>query len=218
MYFIYKHYQDGKVFYVGMGKCKKVNGISKYKRAYDDKQRSESWKLIAKEGFTFEIVEESEDKKHIINREKYWIDYYGRRLTGGQLVNISPGGHYFVEDPIKKHTRMLGNKISLGRKMTNEVRQKMSLKKLNNKNATGYRSYATKINISLSKIGNSYRKGKYRNAKGQYLNLETGLIFDTIMDINRFFFDGSIKTLLTLKSYVYKNKTYKGLTFYRITK
>jgi len=42
---------------------------------------------MAKDGFRFEIVEESEDKKHIMEREKYWIAYYGRRLDGGQLAN-----------------------------------------------------------------------------------------------------------------------------------
>ena len=171
---------------------------------------------MAKDGFTFEIVEESENKKYIMEREKYWIAHYGRRVDGGQLVNILPGGNYVLEDPIKKRNRLLGNKIRAGKKFTAESILKVSYALKGNKNASGYRSYATKMKNRLSKIGNNYRKGKYRNEIGKLLNVETGLIFDNIHDINDFFFNGSVKTFLTLKTYISKEMTYKGLTFYRI--
>lgn len=216
MYFLYKHYQNGKVFYVGIGKCKNHNGISKYHRAYSDKNRNSAWKEMAKDGFRFEIVEESEDKKYILEREKHWIAHYGRRLDGGQLVNILPGGNLVIEDPIKKRNRMLGNKNRLGKKFSEKTLAVLSYKSKGNKNAIGYRSYATKLKYSLAKMGNAYAKGNYSNKNGKLLNIETGLIFDNIHEINDFFFNGSVKTFLTLKTYIAKGMTYKGLTFYRI--
>lgn len=218
MYFLYKHYQNGKVFYVGIGKCRKHNGISKYHRAYTDKNRNSAWKELAKDGFTFEIVEHSESKKEIIEREKYWIAHYGRRISGGQLVNILPGGNLILEDPIKKHERLLGNKNRLGKKFSQLSKDKLSYRLKGNKNASGYRSYASKIKYKLAKLGNTYNRGKYKNLIGKLLNVETGLIFDNIHEINDFFFNGSVKTFLTLKTYIHLQKTYKSLTFYRIKK
>lgn len=216
MYFLYKHYKDNKVFYVGIGKQRKNNGISKYIRAYDENKRSIAWKEEAKDGFRFEIVEESNDKKYIMEREKYWIKLYGRRLDGGELVNILPGGNLVLEDPIKKRNRMLGNKNRLGKKFSEKSIALISYKSKGNKNAIGYRSYATKIKYSLAKMGNAYAKGKFCNKSGKLLNVETGLVFDNIHEINDFFFNGSVKTFLTLKTYIAKSMTYKGLTFYRI--
>ena len=113
MWFLYKHYQDKKVFYVGIGKARNKNGIQKYYRAYKENKRNSAWHEVAKGGFTFEIVEESDDKKYILEREKYWIAHYGRRITGGQLVNVHPGGHIVQEDPIKKQKRLIGNNYKL---------------------------------------------------------------------------------------------------------
>jgi len=216
MYFLYKHYKDNKVFYVGIGKQRNNNGISKYHRAYDESKRSVAWKEIAKDGFRFEIVEESEDRKLIMDREKYWIKHYGRRIDGGELVNILPGGNLVLEDPIKKRNRMLGNKNRLGKKFSEKSIALISYKSRGNKNGSGYRSYAAKIKYSLAKLGNQYAKGKFGNKSGKLLNVETGLIFDNIHDINDFFFNGSVKTFLTLKTYIAEGVTFKGLTFYRV--
>ncbi len=216
MYFLYKHYKDNKVFYVGIGKQRNNNGISKYHRAYDESKRSVAWKEIAKDGFRFEIVEESEDRKHIMEREKYWIKHYGRRIDGGKLVNILPGGNLVLEDPIKKRNRMIGNKNRLGKKFSEKSIALISYKSKGNKNAIGYRSYAAKLKYSFAKLGNTYAKGKFGNKSGKLLNVETGLIFDNIHEINDFFFNGSVKTFLTLKTYIAKGVTFKGLTFYRV--
>jgi hypothetical protein len=218
MWFLYKHYQDKKVFYVGIGKIRDKKGIKRYHRAYQELYRNDAWNEVAKEGFTFEIIEESEDKKHIMQREKYWIAHYGRRITGGQLVNIHPGGNIVNEDPIKKHNRLLGNKNRLGKLASAMTKLKISYKLKGNDYAKGYRSYATKLKIGLTKIGNKNKTGKYGNTSGDLLNIETGMIFNNVHDINDFFFDGSIKSLLTLKTYIKSQKTYKGLTFYRIKK
>ena len=216
MYFLYKHYKDNQVFYVGIGKQRNNNGISKYLRAYDESKRSIAWKEMAKDGFRFEIVEESADKKFILEREKYWIAFYGRRLDGGKLVNILPGGNLVMEDPIKKRNRMLGNKNRLGKKFSEKTIKLISYKSKGNKNAIGYRNYAAKLKYRLAKMGNQYAKGNFRNKSGKLLNIETGLIFDNIHEINDFFFNGSVKTFLTLKTYISKGVTFKGLTFYRI--
>jgi len=110
----------------------------------------------------------------------------------------------------------LGNKNRLGKKFTEATIERLRYKSIGNKNAIGYRSYATKVKYSLAKLGNAYAKGKYGNKSGKLLNVETGLIFDNIHEINDFFFNGSVKTFLTLKTYIAKGTTFKGLTFYRI--
>jgi len=152
MYFLYKHYYDNKVFYVGIGKCRKNNGISKYHRAYDESKRSVAWK----------------------------------------------------------------EKNRLGKKFSEKSIALISYKSKGNKNAIGYRSYAAKLKYSFAKLGNTYAKGKFGNKSGKLLNVETGLIFDNIHEINDFFFNGSVKTFLTLKTYIAKGVTFKGLTFYRV--
>jgi hypothetical protein len=215
MWFLYKHYQDKKVFYVGIGKIRNKNGIQKYYRAYEENKRNSAWHEVAKGGFTFEIVEESDDKKHILEREKYWIAHYGRRITGGQLVNVHPGGHIVQEDPIKKQKRLLGNNYKLGKLATVVTKMRISYGMKGNGNARGYRSPEAKINISRGRLGNKAKLGKYGNRNGDLINIETGMVFNNIHDINDFFFDGSIKSLLTLKTYIKDGLTYKGLTFYR---
>ena len=215
MWFLYKHYQDKKVFYVGIGKARNKNGIQKYYRAYENAKRNAAWHEVAKTGFTFEIVEESEDKKHILEREKFWIAHYGRRVVGGQLVNVHPGGHIVQEDPIKKQKRLFGNTYKLGKLASTVTKMRISYSMKGNGNARGYRSYAAKINIAKGRIGNKAKLGKYGNRSGDLINIETGMIFNNIHDINDFFFDGSIKSLLTLKTYIKDGLTYKGLTFYR---
>jgi len=215
MWFLYKHYQDKKVFYVGIGKIRNRIGIQKYYRAYEELKRNAAWHEVAKGGFKFEIVEENEDKKYILEREKYWIAHYGRRINGGQLVNVHPGGHMVQEDPIKRHNRLLGNTLRKGKLNSLITKAKISYKMIGNRNSIGYRSYAAKLNISRSRLGNKSKLGKYGNRIGYLVNIETGMIFDNIHDINDFFFDGSIKSLLTLKTYIKDGLTYKGLTFYR---
>jgi len=215
MWFLYKHYQDKKVFYVGIGKARNKNGIQKYYRAYEENKRNSAWHEVAKGGFTFEIVEESDDKKYILEREKYWIAHYGRRITGGQLVNVHPGGHIVQEDPIKKQKRLLGNSYKLGKLASAVTKMRISYGMKGNGNARGYRSPEAKINISRGRLGNKARLGIYGNRSGDLVNIETGMVFNNIHDINDFFFDGSIKSLLTLKTYIKDGLTYKGLTFYR---
>ena len=199
MWFLYKHYQDKKVFYVGIGKARNKNGIQKYYRAYKENKRNSAWHEVAKGGFTFEIVEESDDKKYILEREKYWIAHYGRRITGGQLVNVHPGGHIVQEDPIKKQKRLLGNSYKLGKLASAVTKMRISYGMKGNGNARGYRSPEAKINISRGRLGNKARLGIYGNRSGDLVNIETGMVFNNIHDINDFFFDGSIKSLLTLK-------------------
>lgn len=218
MYFLYKHYQNNEVFYVGIGKYRAKKGIGKYERAFSDKSRNKAWNEMAKNGYTFEIVEESEDKKHILQREKFWISHYGRRIEGGKLVNVLPGGNYVYEDPIKKRNRLLGNKLRLGAKLGYVSKAIISYKLKGNKNGIGYRKESYKNYRREVFKGNQLKKGIFGSKTTYWVNIETGFIFDTIQDINNFFFDGSIKTLVTLRAYLYHNKVYKGLSFIKSKK
>jgi len=97
-YYLYRHVRidTNEVFYIGIGsKCK--TGVKyKYKRAYDFKQRSKFWKRIynkSKENIRVDFLIESEDLKFILEKEKEFIDLYGRKnLNKGSLVNLTNGG------------------------------------------------------------------------------------------------------------------------------
>lgn len=82
-------------FYIGIGtKPKKYRSFyEEYSRAFS-KQRSTFWKIIAeKSEYSVEILFESTDLKEIENKEKEFIDLYGRKdLNKGSLCNLTDGG------------------------------------------------------------------------------------------------------------------------------
>lgn len=208
--YLYIHIQNGKAFYVGIGNAK---------RPYSKRGRSEAWNEIAKNGYEVQIVEEGE-KDYILKREKELIEFFGRRITGGQLVNIHPGGNIIQEDPLQRRIRMINNRYNLGRIFSPERRAQMSQLLIGNKRNLGkkHREETKKI-IGIKQKGNLNAAGNHSTKKnGKYLNLETGFIFDSVWDINNFFFNSSIKTFISLKKLINAEFKYKGLTFVRIKK
>ena len=74
------------VFYVGIGNTEK--------RAYIKSNRSAHWKrIINKHGYNVEIIENNLSWDNACEREKYWINFYGRLdLNEGNLINLTNGG------------------------------------------------------------------------------------------------------------------------------
>jgi len=98
-YYLYRHIREDKneVFYIGIGtKLKKHYKTlkSEYQRAYSKSRNNDIWnKIINKTKFTVEILMESNNKDFIKNKEKEFINLYGRKnLDKGSLANLTDGG------------------------------------------------------------------------------------------------------------------------------
>ena len=91
MAYIYKHIRldTNDVFYIGIG----FDNTGKYRRAYRN-GRNDIWeKIVKKTNYVVEIVEDGLTDEEVIEREKYWIKYYGRiNLNEGTLSNLTNGG------------------------------------------------------------------------------------------------------------------------------
>lgn len=105
-FYVYLHRRatDGRVFYVGKGKCK---------RAFDKSKRSTHWKrIVAKHGYTVEFVQRDIQEWYAFELEKDLIAYYGRE----NLCNRTDGG-----DGVSgyKHSKEAKRKISINRTKPN---------------------------------------------------------------------------------------------------
>ena len=143
-YFLYRHIRLDKneVFYIGVGT--KTNNPNKqnyneiYRRAFLRAIRNPFWKnIVAKTKYKVEIICESNDYEEIENKEKEFIELYGRReLKNGTLVNMIDGGKGQKSVHLKKHSeetkrnaseRMNGKPSPmLGKTMSEESKKKMS--------------------------------------------------------------------------------------------
>lgn len=155
-----------KLNYYGSGKLIK-RAISKY----------------GKENFTKTILFETEDKKELIEKEKFYIKHYNsQNLEIG--YNISNGGdggqlktheelsitakklwqnpEYRIKQKEKRKFRIVTNK---GKKFSNEIKHKLSLAKLGMKWITNINTNETKLVYDAEKYIESgeWEKGRYYN-------------------------------------------------------
>jgi len=89
MAYVYIHFTpEDTPFYVGIG------SDDKYKRAYNKKGRSYSWKDVAyKNDFKVEIVLDNISWEEACDKEKEFISLYGRKdKKQGTLTNLTDGG------------------------------------------------------------------------------------------------------------------------------
>lgn len=130
-FFVYIHRRadTGAVFYVGKGTKKR--GMPHH-RAVDASRRNVYWRrVVARHGFTHEIVHEFEDESLAFQLECDLIAHYGRQCSGGVLTNMTIGGEG-----------------GSGRAVSQETRAKMSA------SASGKtRSASHRRNLSAAKIG-----------------------------------------------------------------
>lgn len=191
MFYVYVHRKStsGEVFYVGKGKDK---------RAWDTSDRGSHWDRTAKKhGYTVEIIASGLQEWYAMELEIDMIAYYGRMdLNLGKLINKTDGGdgmsgYIYSEETLSKMKKssnerwsrqeerdkfsatLIGNKrhlgkkhseetkqkcrdINLGKKMTDEQRKNMSL-------AAKNRSEEEKLRISRAASerlkGNQHAKG-----------------------------------------------------------
>lgn len=103
---MYRHIRPDKnePFYIGVGSDKT------HKRAFGTNPRSAFWKRVAAKGCVVEIMLDDISWEEACEKEKYFIELYGRADLGtGSLVNMTSGGEG-----------------TIGRVVTQEAREKMS--------------------------------------------------------------------------------------------
>jgi hypothetical protein len=156
MAYLYKHIRKdtNEVFYVGIG------SDVDYSRAHTRHKRSSFWKkIINKTDYEIIIYEDNKTWDEVIELEKYWISFYGRRdLNGGSLVNLTNGGEgcygrILSEDTKKK----IGEKSKL-KIYSKEYREKLSESFKGEKNHRFGKKLSdeTKQKISKSQLGESH--------------------------------------------------------------
>ena len=176
-YYIYFHINPLKneIFYVGKGKGN---------RAFHKHKRTKLWNnIVNKYGLVINIVEDSLTEEESFKREKYFIDYIGRRDLGtGPLVNLTEGGEGVSGKIISESTRRKmsescagKNNHRFGKKVSEETRSKMSLAK---KGKPGHKlSEEHKQNISKSNIGKKlseeHKQNIGKSCKGNFHTKES---------------------------------------------
>jgi len=154
-YYLYKHIREDKneVFYVGLGtKNKQDIKYNTYTRAHNKIRRNKYWKNTVNKivNYKIEIFLESDSYEEIKNKEIELISFYGRKDLGlGTLTNMTDGGdgqvdRFFSEETRKKISighigkkmslknveklkkRLIGNKNTFGKKLTDEHKKKIS--------------------------------------------------------------------------------------------
>lgn len=122
MAYVYKHTKKDNniVFYIGIGKY-----IS---RAYSNKGRSKHWNnVVNKHGYFVEIIEKDLDWNTACEREKYWINFYGRLdLDEGTLVNMTNGGDGQVDRIISVDTKLKLKLANIDKQLSPEHKTKIS--------------------------------------------------------------------------------------------
>jgi hypothetical protein len=160
-YYLYRHIRlDTKEpFYIGIGtKRGKVNTdiISAYYRAFTTDSRNNFWqKVVKKSGYEVDILLESNDKCFILNKEKEFVDMYGRRdLGNGSLVNLVDGG----KNPTNPSKYSIKKTLSTKRKRGNLSNAKNLIEWMNSpdyKNARARYLYVYSISGDFIKKYNS---------------------------------------------------------------
>lgn len=107
-FYVYGHYTlESKLFYIGVGKILNTKTLklkSKYSRAYHFCNRTRFWRNICnKNGVVVKILNEYSTREDALKEEKRLISFYGKRLKGGILCNLSDGGE---QGPIGRTFKM----------------------------------------------------------------------------------------------------------------
>jgi len=187
---IYRHIRldTNEVFYIGIGKSSD--------RAFSYKKRNKHWNnIVNKTEYEVQVLKSDLSWDDACELEKILISYYGRKDLGlGPLVNMTDGGDGCIGFIITDEYRDRLSKSLKGRVFTDEHKQKIGISKLNNKYNLGKkRSDDTKNKIGLKSIGRkkteqgiinmSNRMSKGGNPRAKLvLNIETGIYYDTILD------------------------------------
>lgn len=127
-HFVYRHINPVTfdTFYVGIGCSRKLS------RAYSHNNRNKFWhNYVNKHGVLVDVIATGLTKDQAAKFEIELISFYGKRVNGGQLVNISDGGEnsLFGIPRTKEHNKKIGQS-QIGKIVSVETRAKQSAAKI----------------------------------------------------------------------------------------
>ena len=141
-HYLYRHIRNDNdnVFYIGVGTKKDNSDFNceknEFLRAYSKRSRNKFWKnIINKTDYDIEIMLESNNYDFILEKEKEFIELYGRRdENSGTLCNLTEGGNGIVGNIVSEETRSKMSKWQIGKSLSKECKDKISKTHLNRKN------------------------------------------------------------------------------------
>jgi hypothetical protein len=170
MAFLYRHIRLDKnePFYIGIG--------SNISRCYTKQTRNKHWhNIVNKTEYEVEIIFDDLTIEEAKEKEKEFINLYGKKSNGGILVNITDGGDGCwgvkanEEQKKLRKQRMIENNHFKGKKHNEESKEKMKLAKLGKKREKeGYVKRAEKMK--------QYVGSKHWHSKS-VINTETGIYY-----------------------------------------
>ena len=209
MAYLYRHIRldKNKPFYIGIGSDNK----GQYKRAYNKKGRSYSWKDITyKTNYKVEIMIDDISWEEACEKEIFFISYYGRKdLSKGILTNLTDGGE-----------GQFGRKDTQSTKIK-KSKPKSGEAKINMKKSHEYRDYSYLKNKAGAKAGVKKSldhtikiQNAANNKKIKIWCPELNIIFSSLTEASKILnkTTGNISNILRSKT----NKTRSGLTLVKI--
>lgn len=146
-YYVYRHIRldTEQPFYVGCGSCSTYKGHDRtwFHRAYAKKGRSPQWlAIINQTEYEVEIIFQCDDKETAIKKEAEFIKLYGRIDIGtGTLVNQSDS----CDGNFSPQRLRLLSKIHKGRRVAEEVRDRISKSQIGKKMPESHREKMREI-------------------------------------------------------------------------
>lgn len=153
MPYVYKHIRlDTKEpFYIGIG------NVDNFRRSRSKSGRNKYWKnIVNKYGYEVEIIFEHNDYELVKEKEKEFIELYGRSDLGkGILCNNTNGGEGSLNRKVSNITKEKIRQTQIGKTISKEHRDKIRISNTGKKH-----SKEALLKMSLCKKGNTYWKDK----------------------------------------------------------
>jgi hypothetical protein len=170
MAYVYQHIREdnNEVFYIGIGSDKSFKRANEFSSG-----RNSYWRNIKnKTNIKVKIIYKDVSWDDACEIEQLLIDMYGRKdLMKGTLVNMTDGGDGSVNIIVSKDTREKLSKAGKGRKMSQELKDKL-------------------FNLKIGIPRKEETKQKLRQYTGikssksiQLINTDTGELFESIIDL-----------------------------------
>lgn len=160
MPYVYKHIRlDTKEpFYIGIG------NVDNFRRSRSKSGRNNYWKnIVNKYGYEVEIIFEHSDYELVKEKEKEFIELYGRSDLGkGLLCNNTSGGEGSLNRKVSDITKEKIRQTQIGKTIPQECRDKISFANKGEKNYFYGKKHTeeTKAKLCLKQKENSFWKGK----------------------------------------------------------
>ena len=138
MHYTYLHLtkDTNKIFYIGKGSGN---------RAFSENRRNKYWKnIVAKHGFTSEILANWNTEKEALNHEKVLIACF--KDMGYQLANLTDGGEGISGFKHSERTKKIVSQTHSGKKISSDHIEKIKISSTGRKHTKETKEYLKKIN------------------------------------------------------------------------